>query len=138
MTKQKTLQARLARSLDSANRREAKVLPKRMSREAEKGWIRNLDARVNLTPAAGLPRAKRGPHLTPATPATGGKGAKLSISLFAADLAHLEAIRSYMAARGNRISISQTVKLALRTAPLSEDLTFALAEIRKEDGRARK
>jgi hypothetical protein len=41
-----------------------------------------------------------------------------------------------MGERGNRISTSQAVKLALRTAPLSEELTAALAEIRKEDGRA--
>jgi hypothetical protein len=108
-----------------------------MSREPQKGWIRNLDARVNLTPADGPWGAKRGPRLTSASPATGEKGAKLSISLFAADLAHLEAIRSYMAARGNRISTSQTVKLALRTAPLSEHLTAALTKIRREDGRAR-
>ncbi len=123
MKKHENLQDRLARSLDSANRRETKAAPKRAGREPANGWIRNLAARVNMTPAS---------------PATGRHGAKLSISLFAADLTRLEAIRSYMAARGNRISTSQAVKLALRTAPLSEELTAALAEIRKEDGRASK
>ena len=43
-----------------------------------------------------------------------------------------------MAERGARVSTSQAVKLALRTAPLSGDLAAALAEIQKEDGRARK
>jgi len=138
MKKHENLQDRLARSLDSANRRETKAAaePERASREPVKGWIRNPDARVNMTPAAGLRDAKRRPRLTPASPATGRLGAKLSISLFASDLTRLEAIRSYMGERGNRISTSQAVKLALRTAPLSEDLTAALAEIRKEDGRA--
>ena len=109
MTKQNTLQARLARSLDSALRRETKAAPKRSTRR------------------------------TPAAPAAADQqAAKLSISLFASALAALEAIRSYMAARGHRLSTSQAVKLALRTAPLSEDLTAARAEIRKEDGRASK
>ena len=101
MTKE-SLQARLARSLDRANSREAKT---------------PTQART----------------IVPAAP--GGKGAKLSISLFASDLARLDAIRSYMAARGQRISTSQAVKLALRTAPLSTKLTAALDAVRKEDGR---
>ena len=104
MTNQKTLKAKLARSLDSAIRRDNKAAPKRSTRS---------------------------------TPATADRqGAKLSISLFASDLAALEAIRSYMAARGHRLSTSQAVKLALRTAPLSEDLTSALDAIKAEDGRA--
>ena len=91
--------------------------------EPAKGWVRNLDARIDLTPAAS---------------AIDGNGAKLSISLFASDMARLEEIRSYMAARGHHISVSQAVKLALRTAPLSKDLIAALADIRKEDGRSRR
>lgn len=134
MNKQQALQAKLARSLDVANGREAKASPERMHRAMEKGWIRNLDARVNLTQATARQGTGRRPRLTPAT---GGKGAKLCISLFAVDLAHLETIRSYMAARGSHISTSQAVKLALRTARISEDLTAALVEIRKEDGRTK-
>lgn len=102
MTKE-SLQARLARSLDQANKREVKT------------------------------RTIRARPIVPATP--GGKCAKLSISLFASDLAKLDAIRSYMTARGQRISTSQAVKLALRTVPLSAELTAALNAIRKEDGR---
>jgi len=64
-----------------------------------------------------------------------GKCSKLSVSLFARDLQRLDAIRDYMASRGERISTSQAIKLALRTAPLSEDLAKALAAIRSEDGR---
>jgi len=61
---------------------------------------------------------------------------KLSISLFQTDLARLDGIRSFMEANGQRISTSQAVKLALRTAPLSNDLAEAMAAIRAEDGRA--
>lgn len=60
---------------------------------------------------------------------------KLSISLFQTDLARLDGIRSFMEASGQRISTSQAVKLALRTAPLSNDLAEAMAAIRAEDGR---
>jgi hypothetical protein len=60
---------------------------------------------------------------------------KLSVSLFATDLERLEAIRSYMATRGHILSTSQTVKLAIRTAPLSAELDAALDQTRNEDGR---
>lgn len=103
MTKQKTLQDRLARSLEKANAREA----------------------------AARPRARLSPP-----PAAGRKCTKLGISLFQTDLARLNEICSFMSARGHRISTSQAVKLALRTVPLSDDLTSALAAVRTEDGRA--
>lgn len=103
MTNQKTLQDRLARSLERANEREAEARPR----------------------ATSIP-----------PPAAGRKCAKLGISLFQTDLARLNEICSYMAARGHRISTSQAVKLALRTVPLSDDLTAALAAVRMEDGRA--
>ena len=96
----KTLQDRLAQSLDLANTREKKA-----HRQA------------------------------PAIQATGGKCTKLSISLFKTDLDKLLAIRSYMATRGAILSTSQAVKLALRTAPLSDALSHALDQARKEDGR---
>lgn len=102
MTKQNTLQARLARSLDQMNKRESKS---------------------HTAAPAPLP--------------VGGdrKCQKLSISLFKTDMAKLDGIRSFMEANGQRISISQAVKLALRTAPLSNELVEALAAIRAEDGR---
>lgn len=99
------LAARLARSLESANKIEAASTPK---------------------PATN--------HKTPRASKTTGCS-KLSISLFASDLQRLEAILSFMAARGHRLSTSQAVKLALRTAPLSEALTAALERLRSEDGR---
>lgn len=100
MTKHKTLQDRLARSLDQMNRREAKT------------------------------------HTAAAPPlAAERKCKKLSISLFKTDLAKLDGIRSFMEANGHRISISQAVKLALRTAPLSAELAEALSAIQAEDGR---
>lgn len=60
---------------------------------------------------------------------------KISISLFSGDVERLDAIRDYMAAQGVRISTSQAVKLALRTAELSPDMIAALDAIRAEDGR---
>ena len=95
-----TLQARLARSLDQANQREAKTKP----------------------PAQARPPADR-------------RCVKLSISLFSGDVARLDAIRDYMATRGHRLSTSQAVKLALRTAALTPDMDKALDAIRSEDGR---
>jgi len=100
MTKGKTLQDRLARSLDQANRKEAKS-----HRQAP----------------APLPADRR--------------CSKLSISLFSGDLARLDAIRDYMAKRGHRLSTSQVIKLALRTAALTPDMDKALDAIRAEDGR---
>ena len=75
---------------------------------------------------------------TPAPPAAlqdGRKCTKISVSLFDADVKRLTAIRAYMAQRGEMISTSQAVKLALRTAPLSADLEKALDQARGEDGR---
>ena len=98
-----TLQDRLARSLDQANRREAQ-------------------SHRQAPDPAPLPAAER-------------RCTKLSVSLFAGDLARLDAIRSYMAQRGAILSTSQAVKLALRTAALTPEMDKALAAIRSEDGR---
>ena len=98
-----TLQDRLARSLDQANRREAK-------------------------------KPKPGPAPLPAE----RRCTKLSVSLFSGDVARLDAIRDLMAQNGVRISTSQTVKLALRTAPLdAAAMRQALDAIRSEDGRGK-
>jgi len=82
-------------------------------------------------------REAKAPVASPATlpPVTERKCKKLSISLFQTDIARLDGIRSFMEANGQRISTSQAVKLALRTAPLSNDLAEAMAAIRAEDGR---
>jgi len=103
MTKQKTLQDRLARSLDKTNKRKAPPL--------------------NMAPVA-QPTAKNN-----------RKCKKLCISLFKTDLEMLEGIRSFMATNGERITISQAIKLALRTAPLSNSLIEAMAATTAEDGR---
>jgi len=99
-----TLQDRLARSLDQANRREAKkpatALPAKLPLPAER------------------------------------RCSKLSVSLFSGDMARLDAIRDLMAQNGVRLSTSQAVKLALRTAPLdAAAMRQALDAIRSEDGR---
>jgi len=100
MTKGKTLQDRLARSLDQANQRETEA-----------------------------------PGTAAATAPATGRCTKLSVSLFACDVARLDAIRDYMATRGHRLSTSQAVKLALRTAVLDPGMETALEAIRSEDGR---
>jgi hypothetical protein len=99
-----TLQDRLARSLDQANRREA------------------------AKPKAALPAKLPLPAERRCT--------KLSVSLFSGDVARLDAIRDLMAQNGVRLSTSQAVKLALRTAPLdAAAMRQALDAIRSEDGR---
>lgn len=101
-----TLQDRLARSLDQANRKEARKKPQ-----------------AKATPTKlPLPAERR--------------CTKISVSLFSGDVARLDAIRDLMAQDGVRISTSQAVKLALRTAPLDvAAMRQALDAIRSEDGR---
>lgn len=82
--------------------------------------------------------AKDKAHPTPPAPAptqAARKCTKLSVSLFSGDLEALDGIREFMATRGHRISTSQAVKLALRTAALSPELEAMLEAIRSEDGR---
>jgi hypothetical protein len=105
MTKQNTLQDRLARSLDKMNKREEKT----------------------TRPAAAVQQG-----------GDNQKCKKISISLFQTDLAKLDGIRSFMETNGQRISASQAIKLALRTAPHSNELVKALAAIQAEDGRTKK
>ncbi len=82
-------------------------------------------------------REAKAPATSPAAlpPLAERKCRKISISLFQTDIAKLDGIRSFMEANGQRISTSQAVKLALRTAPLSKDLAEAMAAVRAEDGR---
>lgn len=105
MTKQNTLQDRLARSLDKMNMREAKA----------------------PAAAAAIPQGGDRQNCK-----------KISISLFQTDMAKLDGIRSFMQTHGRHITASQAIKLALRTAPLSNDLLKAAAGIQAEDGRTRK
>jgi mRNA-degrading endonuclease toxin of MazEF toxin-antitoxin module len=99
MTKGKTIQAQLARTLDKANMKE-----------------------------------KKKPRPAPAIQAD-RKCEKVSISLYQTDLDRLQAIRVFMANRGEIVSTSQAFRLALRTAPLSDELMEALDQARREDGR---
>ena len=72
----------------------------------------------------------------PAIPAAADRRCtKLSVSLFDGDMKRLNAIRDYMATRGHRLSTSQAIKLALRTAPLTADMDKALDAVLSEDGR---
>lgn len=82
-------------------------------------------------------REAKTPTASPAAlpPVAERKCKKLSISLFQTDLARLDGIRSFMEANGHRITTSQAIKLALRTAPLSNDLAAAMDAVRAEDGR---
>jgi len=104
--KSKTLQEKLARSLDRANTKEAKRRP-----------------------------GRRSPTPPPLAPAE-RRCTKISISLFEIDLQRVKAIRAYvLAERGAAISTSQVIKLALRTAPLTSALCQALDQAAAEDGR---
>jgi hypothetical protein len=107
-----TLQARLAKSLDSANTRKENATPR--PKPATRSATRHA------------PR-----------PQKGGGYLRLCISLTPADQERIDAICSYLAAKGERVTTSRAVKLALRTAPLSADLAAALASVKAEDGRAR-
>lgn len=102
-----TLQARLALSLDKANKKEA-------AKRTVKDFVQADNQRLQ----------EAGRNCT-----------KLSVSLFDTDLKRLEALRSYMAGRGVMLSTSQAVKLAIRTAPLSDALQEALDQVKSEDGR---
>jgi len=62
---------------------------------------------------------------------------KVSVSLGATDRERVTAIRTYMAQRGEMISFSQAIKLALRCAPLSDDLLTMLDQVKAEDGRGK-
>jgi hypothetical protein len=75
---------------------------------------------------------------TPAAPPPAPGGChKLSVSLYDADLTRLDSIEDYMRARGHRISRSQAIKLAIRTAPLDAGLVDALEQIKQDDGRGK-
>ncbi len=127
MTHAKTLQDKLAHSLDKANVREAAVKKTEAALDAVRrdylAKARPLQERLGKAPAAAVAKPQ------------GGGCTKLSVSLFRGDVERLEAIRAYMQTRGVRISTSQAVKVALRTAPLSDALAQALDSIRAEDGR---
>lgn len=136
MAHAKTLQDKLAHSLDKANATEAAAVKKTVaayypSTEAALDAVRRdylakarpLQERLGKAPAAAVAKPQ------------GGGCTKLSVSLFPGDVERLEAIRAYMQTRGVRISTSQAVKLALRCAPLTDALAQALDSIRAEDGR---
>jgi len=95
-----------------------------------------IQAQLALSLDAANKKAKAKPAAAQPAPG-GGRCSKLSISLFAGDLARLDAIRDFMQLRGERISTSQAIKLALRTAPLNDDLAAALNANRAEDGRGK-
>lgn len=65
------------------------------------------------------------------------KAAKCGFALYPPDLARIDAIRDHMQVRGHRISSSQAVRLALRTAALDPAMDKLLAEMRSEDGRGK-
>jgi hypothetical protein len=128
MAHSKTLQDKLARSLDLANTREAAA-----AKQAEEDLARVRNEYLAKVKPLKAKLGEAAP--APATPTSKGRCSKLSVSLFDSDLERLQAIRSYMATRGAILSASQAVKLALRTAALSPAMDKALDAIRAEDGR---
>lgn len=66
-------------------------------------------------------------------------GVKLSFSLFTADTDRIAAIRAALEGRGHKISASQAVRLALRSAELNGERLAALLDMMQgEDGRTRR
>jgi len=82
-------------------------------------------------------REKKGPAAV-IVDERGKKCKKIAISLFHTDLDRLDGIRLFMQNHGQHINASLAIKLALRTAPLSEALLAAAADVQAEDGRTRK
>ena len=64
--------------------------------------------------------------------------AKISISLYAEDLAHVDALIAYMAQRRRRINRSEAIKLALRATKLTPELAALHEAIQRDDGRRKK
>ncbi|MDQ3621840.1 MAG: hypothetical protein M3463_05025 [Verrucomicrobiota bacterium] len=64
--------------------------------------------------------------------------AKISISLYADDLARVDAIVAHMAQHRCRVNRSEAIKIALRAVPLSLGLVELFREIQRDDGRRKK
>lgn len=83
-----------------------------------------LEAKAKAPPAAPAPAPPR-------------RNKKFSVSLFKTDVQRVEEIRAYAVAQlGVRLSVSEAIKLALRTVPMNtEAFATALDDMRMEDGR---
>jgi Arc/MetJ-type ribon-helix-helix transcriptional regulator len=64
--------------------------------------------------------------------------AKISISLYAEDLAHVDALIAYMVQSRRRINRSEAIKLALRAVKLTPELSALHEAIQRDDGRRKK
>ena len=105
----KDIQSRLARSLDNANKKEA-------ARRTVKDFVQADNKRIQ--------EAAR-------------KCKKLSVSLFEADLKKIQEVSALMIQNDFYPSPSLIIKLALRTAPLTDVALMreTFAQIKAEDGR---
>lgn len=62
--------------------------------------------------------------------------APLSVSLYQRDLERIDEIQQFMRGRGyRRLSDSEALRLACRTAPIGEDMIHAYHDMQGEDGR---
>jgi len=93
-----------------------------------------LKARLHKSLSRTKPTAA--PTSTP-RPAVAPEGIaqKISVSLHPRDLAAVEGIRAYMARQGHHLTVSQALKLALRTVLPGPDLAAHLAELAADDQR---
>ena len=96
-----------------------------------------LDKLGRSLDAANVKEAKKRPGRQTLAPLPPDKRCKkIAISLFETDMQRIKAIRAYILdKRGDAISTSVAVKLALRTAPLSPALCAALDQAAAEDCR---
>jgi glucose/arabinose dehydrogenase len=63
--------------------------------------------------------------------------AKISISLYADDLDHVDAITAFMTRHRIRVNRSEAIKIALRGVKLNDELLAVYKAIKKDDGRRR-
>ena len=107
------LQAKLAQSLDRAN----KTIPKQ-------------------TKSISKPRPKPKTQTQNSVPVAQSKTAqKISISLYAFDIEQIQATSLHLLQNGSQISVSEAVRLALRTIKIDDKLLRVYEDIKLEDGR---
>ena len=92
--------------------------------------IARLGQSLAKPPASSLTGAEPKPM-----PGQKGLATKISISLYADDLTHIDAIIAHMAQSRCRINRSEAIKLALRGVKLTPELSALHQEIKRDDGR---
>lgn len=85
-------------------------------------------------------KAKDMPESVPeSAPVSSLAATKLSVSLYARDLARLDAIKAFMQSKGFRnIADSEALRLACRAVTIGDDMVSIFQDMQQEDGRTRR